>query len=222
MDFYILKRDESTNSYIDQLNTAAKKGLIKMATIHVYGEMDAGRFGNVETFPSDGVGFLVDHLWNNKGEHTEDQLIPSHSAPHVLAKVMIELLQREGLSPELVAFQKVIGAKHEMELELGLKVVSYAVERCPLECRERDVCLLNREKITWNIGQDLKKYAEDNAMGFVGFFCANFAENVATIPMQDIVDGWASLKEMISSEGSHRVMIATHSRCHGIVALISI
>lgn len=206
MNIYILGKDASTEPYEALLLDAVKNG-----------RADIEKITYVE------IGFVCQYLEGvDASTKTEDQIVPSHIASHVLAKIIIEMIQKEGLGWRLIEFPSFMELPYEVDLQEGIRAISYINEDCPEDCVEDGPCPVKGESLKWDIGKALEKYAKENVVAFVGFECSHFVNNVSSVPMKDVVHGWLGIKEMISWGDPFKVIIATHSKCHGIAALIEV
>jgi len=111
MNFYILNVDKETPNYIKEIEKARASSLLPPGEIHIYGgspeEYQEGVFVHEES----GISFLARYLSQitDVDKNSKDQLIPSHEAPHILAKVVIILLDLIKRSWELTTFPAEIG-----------------------------------------------------------------------------------------------------------------
>jgi len=209
MNFYIADSDDSTETYINNLTSAGEAGEIEVDEIEVW---------------DDGVLSLADWLLGRPADYvTDDQLIPSHSAPHLLARLFTEIFTRKVWEWKMIPFPSEIGTPYEIDLQEGLKAVSFTTEECVDNCIEPDTCPTHGKKLDWDIGQTLRDYVGGHEnISLFHFECTHFAHEVATIPMQQILDAWRDMQKILSHEKKRTLLIATHSKCHGIAALIEV
>lgn len=207
MNFYILNKDKSTGTYIKSINKA----------------IEAGQIGAGRILLRD-IDFLTSLLETatDPDLKSTDQLIPSHDAPHILAQVIIGLLKRSGYRVEFADFPSGIGTPYEKDLRRGLKAASFITGTCPAGCIEPPICPVRSSEREWDIGKALKGYAERGGMEFIGFECSQFIDKVATIPIKNIVAGWFNIKGIVSAGKGSNLLIATHSKCHGIAANLTV
>ncbi len=209
MNFYIADRDDSTDTYIENLTKAGEAGEIEVDEIEVW---------------DDGVLSLADWLLGRPaGYTTDDQLIPSHAAPHLLARLFVEIFDRKGWGWQMIPFPEEIGTPYEIDLQEGLKAISFTTEQCVDNCIEPEVCPLTKGDLDWDVGGWLEGYIEGKGnVSLFRFECTHFAREVATIPMQQVLNAWQNMEAMLTEEKERVFLIATHSKCHGITALIEV
>lgn len=224
MNFYVLTVDETTKDYIHRIYLAGVAGEIPLDDIYVSSLDEEVKSDNVVFRNEEGVDFLAGILIGATAEdaETDDQLIPSHEAPHVLAHVMMRLLDIEGYKCKLVDLVGRIGTPYEYKLKKGLKVLSFSTDICPLDCLEEGDCPLDGAPITWDVGGRVRAYMESEEPGTLNlnFSCNHYLRQISTIPMKNIIKGWLKLKEVLAEKRGAKFAVTTHSRCHGIVALI--
>ena len=226
MNFYVLNDDDTTRDYIHKIYLAGVSGKISLENIYL-ASLDADvKSDNVVLRAEDGIDFMAGIISGSTEEdlNTDDKLIPSHEAPHVLAQVMMRLLETEGYKSKLIAFPEKIGTPYESKLKKGLAAISFADDLCPLECTEEGLCFLNGVEIMWNIKDELATYANDYAeeVELISFRCSHYLNMVSIIEMKEIISGWLKINSIISKKENAKFLIATHSRCHGIAAFIEV
>lgn len=225
MNFYILNTDESTPVYIRDIELAASDGEIDVGRIHLCSKDKKDYGDSVVVHREGGADFLANYLAGISPSDldTDDQLIPSHNAPHVLAQAAIRLLEKRGCYPRTVDFSSEVGTPYELDLERGLKAVSFATGECPADCIEPEICPVKNVRLDWDVGETLEEYSgQHEGAGFVGFECAHFVRSVSTIPMKRIIHGWLRIEKAVFLSKGSRFLIATHSKCHGIAALVEV
>lgn len=222
VNFYILNADTQTTKYVNSLISAQKSGELEKGEVHIYGQGSASYGEKAFTHDENGISFLVRYLSQASEADLKhnDQLVPSHEAPHLLAQVVLVLLESKGYKWKLAKFPEVLGLHYENDLEEGICAISVADEVCPADCAEINTCPSKGEDLSWDIGEKIKEYAANNALDFVGFRCTSFMEGLSTISMKDIIQGWFNIKRMLKKDGQARFLVATYSNCHGIVAFV--
>lgn len=207
MNFYIINIDNATAEYINDIKDAASKGDIQL--------------GDIRTVSVEDFADVLEKSSNLR--RTDDQLIPSHSAPHVLAQVIIILLKRMGKTVRQADFPKMTDTPYEKDLERGIRAFSFASVRCPDACSEPTICPNTNGELAWDVGKALEDFARGNLDAeFIGFRCAHFLGSVATIPLKDIIAGWNKIKNISSITGHCRFLVVTHSKCHALAALLEV
>lgn len=222
MNFYILNVDKDTKNYVEQIKDLYGRGKIKPADIHVYG----GGFKSsdrVYVHDENGISFLARYLAQSSELDLakEDQLIPSHTAPHILAQVVIALLESEGCHTKFSPMPGKLGTVLEKDIQEGITIYSMTEKECPPGCVEISLCYKATEKVEGDLGDLIGAYADRNKLNFIGFRASRFSENIFTIPMKDIIAGWLKIEKLLEEKKGHKFLVATYSRCHGIAALFT-
>jgi hypothetical protein len=188
----------------------------------------------IQVVASEWVPFLVKYI-NNVPLITDDLIVPSHAAPHILGHAFLELIKsshsplwKRGVggdfhSVELADIPHPIGTPFERKLEKGVVAASMATWKCPANCPEPLTCPHFHTKRSWDLEEMLKKWSEKSGFdAFYVFPAHHFAYAVSTIPANNIINAWLSLKQMLKKPGSYTVGIATSSACHAIVSTFRI
>lgn len=222
MNFYILNVDHETPRYIASIKEAQKTGQIKSGQIHIYGKGSEEYKDEAFVHEENGLSFLARYLSQSSSVDPayNDQLVPSHEAPHVLAQVILILLESRKSSWKLRDFPKPFNLPYEKDLEDGIRAVSVTNEKCPADCSELCVCPVKDTDISWDIGRQMKDYAQSRSLDFIGFKCSSLVETLCTIPMKEVIGGWLEVKQILKSKDKANLLVATYSNCHGIAALI--
>lgn len=224
MNFYILNFDDTTLDYVSRLNEAASRGEVQLEKIFVCNKAPVKPCKNMEIINQGGAEFLTGFLNSKKSPgFKKDQIVPSHDAPHVLAQVFKSLMENCGYECVLTDLPGKVGTPFDADLKAGLKAVSYSVGKCPLSCREEGICELSGEKRVWDIGKMVDEYAKKSRFEAALFPCLHLTGGVSTVPMKIIAEEWKKVKKILKKNPEKtKILIATHSRCHGIIALLSV
>ena len=156
-------------------------------------------------------------------------LIPDHSAPHVLFRVFLDLVQDDKrlqkrevrvmpFPTEQDSFPKTPFLK---TLDSGICAVSYAQWTCPLECEEPSTCPAIEKERTWNFNDAFSHYTRDHhtnpLLSSHLFSCLQLVCGVAFIPIDHIIHEWDRLTHKLESQQKVELLVATFSKCHGII-----
>lgn len=175
----------------------------------------------------DWIYFLSDYAARSPAL-TQDLIVPSHAAPHVLGKVFYELIksQDEGgrhVSIETAETEGRVGTAYEWKRERGIIAVSQATWNCPANCPEPGKCPHIHAPRDWDLELALRRWAETVKLDdFFVFPARHYAFAVSAIPMQAVIDAWRSLQNRLQNPGEYLIGVATSSACHGIVSVFKV
>jgi hypothetical protein len=156
------------------------------------------------------------------GHQAEDQLVPYHWAPHLLAGWLERQMSRRGArigaGPPIPAR----GVPYERATRDGGLALSYATWICPPACIEPALCPHTRAAKDWSLAARLsRREPGDPFEEAIVLPSLHFVFGVATIPVAAI---HAARDRMLAglARGKRRYLIATASHCHGLAASLEV
>ncbi|MBI4412500.1 MAG: hypothetical protein HY541_08455 [Deltaproteobacteria bacterium] len=190
------------------------------------------------------TGFLEELIVKRSATGEEaGLLIPDHSAPHVLFRVFLDLIQNDKRFGERTTRIVSFPAKGDdfpktpflKTLDSGICAVSYAQWVCPLECQEPNICPAINQERSWNFNETFSHYTRDHIESVTNhlaggpaasthlFSCIQLVHGVAFIPIDHLFHEWDRLVHKLESQLKVELLVSTFSKCHGIIgkAMIS-
>ncbi|MBI2339994.1 MAG: hypothetical protein HYU99_06495 [Deltaproteobacteria bacterium] len=251
---YVLGGGPLACHYIGEIVRAKKEGLIdypELFFIDPHSNVPAAEeFKNdARTIQNTYTGFLEETILNRPRAEKAGILIPDHSAPHVLFRVFLNLIENDGRfkgrRTQVVPFplpgDDFPQTPFLKTFDSGICAVSYAEWTCPLSCEEPGICPAISRKRDWNFNETFSHYMRDHHMNtkpdsspLAGacppdfwrgpaalsthlFSCLQLAHAVAFIPMDHIFHEWDRLAHRLESQQKVELLVATFSKCHGII-----
>lgn len=222
---YVLGGHKLGCDYLGKLLKGKKTGKLEFKSIYVIDE-------NKECFAKkdfkDAVQFIhspyADALVKLLQAGTKNSIIiPDHTAPHVLFKVFLALLADHNYQAQIMPFTQDLHLPFQKTLDSGICAVSYATWVCPLDCQEPDICPAIENDRSWNFNDFFKKLELPSTSKHL-FACDQLVYGVCGIPLATILQEWQCLKNKIKTPSSppHKFMVATFSKCHGILGVAKI
>ncbi len=175
----------------------------------------------------DWIYFLTDYA-GRLPARTDDLVVPSHAAPHVLGMVFLELIKSQDgkgrrVSVETADTRVPVGTPYEWKREKGITAVSMATWNCPANCPEPGKCPHIHAPRDWDLEMTLRSWAETVKLDdFFVFPARHYAFAVSAIPMQSIIDAWRTLQTRLQTAGEYMIGVATSSACHGILSIFRV
>jgi hypothetical protein len=212
--------------YVRQLLRAARKGRLVTERILVvdrdpacaalaYARDDP----RVRLEACDWAGWLDAHL----DEHgPDDQLVPYHWAPHLLAGWLETRLLRRGAQVDAGPPIPPRGIPYERATRDGGQALSYATWTCPPACIEPALCPHTRGPRDWSLAARLAQVAAaDPFEEAIALPSLHLVFGVAAIPVGVI---HAARDRMLAglALGPRRYLVATASHCHGLAHSLAV
>lgn len=152
-----------------------------------------------------------------------DTLVPDHTAKHVMLEAFMQMARekRPDLTAELTPFKSDFTTPFLYKGENdALWAVSHATWTCPPDCDEPDICPHLQAERDWNFFESLPKLLAKlptDEFAAYRFGCAPLYREISQIPLVQILKSLESFAERLVSVPPRKVIVATHSRCHGIM-----
>jgi hypothetical protein len=236
-NIYVLGGHKLALTYREKLLRARKEGLIFFDSLSLVdpdptcfasSSPVAGHLLIVSTY----ADFIVECLSkSSQAELNKSVLIPDHTAPHLLFQVFLDLLQKQCPTYQIktIIFEEDLKLPFQKNDTSGVSPVSYATWICPIDCDEPKLCPGIQRPRTWDFKQFFSIYKmnhqKDDLLSPHFFYCDQLAYGVVCLNLAFIKDEWKKLLENLQKNKGKpvRMMIATFSKCHGILgtALIS-
>lgn len=204
--------------YLKHILQAQNEGLIQFEEIVYIDENSACQAR--ETFPQikqiqktyhDGLKNIL-----NSESFSLDQsiLIPDHTAPHVLFRLFLNLIEEK---TKIIPFKEDLKLPFQHNAEVS--ALSYADWTCPMECDEPAICPAINDKRSWHFDRFFREFQNNYQKNFSShlFFCQQLAYGVAYLPLNLIKDEWEKLRQSLKTQ--KRFCVATYSKCHGILGI---
>ena len=206
-NIYILGTHTLARSYFQKITHAKNQGLI-----HVK---------NCELVPDPYSDFILNYLEKNQTADLHDTLVPDHTAKHVLLQVFLDVIQKR--FPQLETFPVAFKSDFttpflHKSADESVWAVSYATWTCPPDCDEPKICPHIEDTRTWDFNDSLAKLfaAQPQNTKTYRFSCARLVEEISHIPMIKIQNAVSDYLKALKNHPPQKVIVATHSHCHGI------
>jgi hypothetical protein len=152
----------------------------------------------------------------------DDQLVPYHWAPHLLAGWLERQARRRGAVSVPGGAVPARGVPYERSTRDGGLALSYATWTCPPTCIEPALCPHTRGPKDWSLAAHLAApLAGDPFDERVVLPSLHFVFGVATVPVTAI---HAARDRVLAglAAGPRRYLVATASHCHGLARAIEV
>lgn len=224
--FVVIGGGEIGAGYVRQLLRAAARGRLVTERILVVDRdprCAAAAFARedprVRLEACDWSAWLDTHL-DEQG--SDDQLVPYHWAPHLLAGWLEGQLRRRRAQVCGGSAIPPRGVPYERVTRDGGLALSYATWTCPPTCIEPALCPHTRGPKDWSLASRLAlREAGDPFEEAIVFPSLHLVSGVATIPVAAI---HAARDRMLAglAQGSRRYLVATASHCHGLACSLEV
>lgn len=172
--------------------------------------------------------FLLDYAKEKSSQDPQNIFIPDHTAKHVMLAVFLERAKelcphkKIALSPFEADFHPPFIHKSDGD---ALWAISHATWTCPPDCDEPEICPHIQDKRDWDFFVSLKtllgKKENKNTLVF-RYGCKPLSKQISFLPLEKVVSDLKYFEEKLKQENNLTIIIATHSRCHGIIGQFSI
>lgn len=234
-DIYLLGGHQLAADYITKLFKAREEGLLSFSRIFSVDPalqtiVDKKFKSSVTSIKLEYHEFMAQVIGGDFSlSLTHDLLIPDHTAPHVLFQVFCSLVktdsQLKNASVEVLPFNTDLGLPFQKTFDSGISALSFAQWVCPLECTEPGICPKIEYTRTWDFNETFQfvKRTEETNPDFLlnAFSCSQLVYGIASLSFADILREWQRVITLYQKPSPNPLLflVATFSRCHGIVGL---
>ena len=229
-NIYILGGHKLSYSYYEKITQASDDGTLSFAHCQL---IDA----DPDCYASDLVThdsliqktnseFILDYLKND--QNPQDILIPDHTAKHVMLQVYLDLAKKEfpdlNTAPAAIPLSLNTPFMHPSD-DKSILAVSYATWTCPADCAEPAICPHTESERSWDFNKTFAEIADEiksNKTALYRFACEPFLAEICHLPFKDIFSQTQSFIKSVKASTIQKVIVATHSHCHGILGSFSI
>lgn len=223
---YVLGGHVLSLEYMERLLRARKEGLIHFEKLYYVDE-------NTECLASKKIrdqarlipktydDFLLD-LMESKEAEKNSFVIPDHTAPHVLFRLFLNLLEKKNgaIQAQVVPYDTDLKLPFQKLLDSGICALSFATWICPIDCDEPDHCPKIDDTRTWDFRKTFEPYdKKDPDKSIHLFYCEQLAYGVVGISSRKLIEEWNRLWEKITKLQNKPLSleVATFTKCHGIM-----
>jgi len=170
--------------------------------------------------------FIAKYINRHYEQHPLDAIVPDHTAQHVLLKVFLDKVAAQGtFKTQLIPLKEGPNTPflHKAENQ-AIWAISYATWICPPDCQEPAICPHTKAPRSWDCG-DVLKPSQTNSNNKVVthlFACAPLYQHIVQIPGAVICQEMMTFEKSLTENPPERVIIGTHSHCHGIIGHFAI
>lgn len=167
--------------------------------------------------------FLLDYAKEKSSHDPQNIFIPDHTAKHVMLSVFLERAKelfpdkKIALSPFEAEFHPPFVHKSDGD---ALWAISHATWTCPPDCDEPEICPHIRDKRDWDFFVSLKNLLdkkENKDTLVLRYGCEPLYQHISFLPLEKVVEDLKIFEEKVKQKNDLTVIVATHSRCHGII-----
>lgn len=235
-NIYILGGHALSYSYFQKIQEAKKAGLIDFTNclmIDPNSNCEA-RKKSQPTIQKAYSDFILEYLENATAQNPADTLIPDHTARHVMLQVYLDLVAKKfpQYKTELSPIETDAGTPFLYKSEdKACHAMSYATWTCPADCDEPQICPHIQATRTWDFDVSLKNFLDDLQkkemnknirINFNRFACEILVYEIAQISFKNITMRAAEFVDEMKNNPPDKVVVATHSHCHGIMGQFAI
>lgn len=223
---YVLGGHALSLEYMERLLRAQKEGLIDFKKIYYIDDnaecIASKKIGNRATLISKTYDdFLLD-LIESKEAETNSFVIPDHTAPHVLFRLFLNLLQKKNteIQSKVVPYDTDLKLPFQKLLDSGICALSFATWICPIDCDEPKHCPGIDNTRTWDFRKTFEHYDKKEAQKSIHlFYCDQLAYGVVGISSQKLCAEWNSFDQKVKElkKTPLSLEVATFTKCHGII-----
>ncbi len=164
--------------------------------------------------------FISEYLENFNNYHSDDAIIPDHTAPHVMLKVVFSLIERnfKNKIAELKPFNSTFATPflHKSQND-AIWAMSYATWACPPECDEPKICPHLKSERHWDFNSIGLNLSSDPHIFLAQFSCQIIYKQVAYLAIIPLVQKISELIYEIQENNYESYLVMTHSHCHAIL-----
>lgn len=184
-----------------------------------------------KTYPQ----FILNYVEGQNNYNEKDILIPDHTAKHVFLQVYLQIVKQKfpKLTTELSPFKSDFKPPfiHKSEND-AIWAISYATWICPPDCDEPEICPHIEDTRTWDFNESLGKLFDQilnqestrrlSTQSIHRFPCTQLYAEIAQIPFPKIIKEISEFIYKLQNDPPQKVIVATHSHCHGILGQFEI
>lgn len=169
--------------------------------------------------------FLLNHIFQSK-HHTLDILVPDHTAKHVMLQVFMDCVKKYSQTSQvkLAPFHSSINLPFIYKSEGdAIWALSHANWTCPAYCDEPKVCPHIKAERDWEFFEEFPKIINedmDESTISYTYGCEAFVGEISQISMNKIINDVSGFRDKITSPNhpkAQKIIVGTHSHCHGII-----
>ncbi len=242
---YVLGGHALSLEYMERLLRAQKEDLIDFKKLYYIDDnaecIASKKIGEqAQLIPKTYDDFLLD-LIESKEAETNSFVIPDHTAPHVLFRLFLNLLEKKNknIQSKVVPYNTDLKLPFQKLLDSGICALSFATWICPIDCDEPDHCPGIDNTRTWDFRKTFQDYPlnldhsnspphptlspkgedEQVAKSTHLFYCDQLAYGVVGISSQKLCLEWNSFDQKVKAlkKTPLSLEVATFTKCHGII-----
>lgn len=165
--------------------------------------------------------FLLD-LIDSKEAEKNSFVIPDHTAPHVLFRLFLNLLEKknQNIQSKVIPYDMDLKLPFQKLLDSGICALSFATWICPIDCDEPSHCPKIANTRTWDFRKTFEHYDSKTSHQSIHlFYCEQLAYGVVGISSRKLLQEWDTLWKKVTSLHNKPLTleVATFTKCHGII-----
>lgn len=224
---YVLGGHALATSYALTLETGRQNGFIAFDKLFCVTDDSRAKaisaLGRDQIIPEAPARFVLDYASDPLRQNPRDTLVPDHTAKHVMLEVFMQRTRerRPDLNCSLAPFESDFTTPFLYKGENGaLWALSHATWACPPDCDEPEICPHIQAKRDWNFFESLPelfKTLPDAEYAKYRFGCLPLFKEISQIPLPQITEALRDFDARLAADSPCKVIVATHSHCHGIL-----
>ena len=225
-NIFILGGHKLAVSYYDKISKAKAAGQIDYDRLFcVTDDLDAHAYRHVprpDVISKSYSQFILEILSDPETVSPYDTVVPDHTAKHVMLQVFLGFVAKRFANYEthLKPFVSDLNTPFLYKSENdALWAMSYATWSCPPDCDEPAICPHIAAPRTWDffrtIPQIVKSLSQNASVHLFG--CEPLVVEISHLSLPKIADELKAFEARLTGPLPVTVLIATHSRCHGIL-----